>query len=296
MAEAEVLEVEAPVEEGAPEVPSQPESLVGALSGLSPELQAQLDAVQTPEPVATEEQDTPSEPEAPTDLMPQWVNDTLSNPKAISQVPRSQQGAVIEAMKSQWVAQANEYGRQMFQQGQTAAQEMVRAEARRAELEAMQEDDPSGFIAWQKENPLEAAKFLQGQAPAPAVRSTADIEAEAAQELAKLDAYPEAKAQIFAHPEKYPPTAAGLRALVRDVALAEAKTTTPARQQAEQRQQAAVALKAAPKADIAGGASANGAFTAAQLKDIAKLPFEEQMKALEGKSRQEIDAAARGLR
>lgn len=294
MPDTEAPEVEAPAEEASLDATSQSGSLAGADLRMSPELLAQLaqaPAESEPEPEITAEQEIPAEPEAPTDLMPTWVNETLENPRAITKVPRSQQGAVIEAMKAQWLAQGNEHGRQMYAQGMQAAQEQAKQEARRAELETMQEDDPAGFVAWQRANPAEAAKFLQGMAVVPP-SATGGIEAAAAAELAKLEAYPAAKAEIYAHPEKYPPTADGLRALVRDVALAEAKSLTPARQQAEQRQQAAERVKAAPKADVAGGASAiKGAVNLAKLKD---LPFDEQMKALEGVSREDINRALRG--
>lgn len=293
MAETEVLEVEAQAEEGTQEAPSQPESLVGADLRMSPELLAQLQEAEkaTPEPEATAEQDEepPAEPEAPVDLMPQWVNDTLENPRAITKVPRSQQGAVIDAIKAQWINQANQYGQQMYLQGRQDAARDAEAEVRRAELESMQEDDPAGFVAWVKENPGEAAKFLQGKAVAPRAPSEAEILREAQAELAKLEAYPEAKAEIFAHPEKYPPTPAGLRALVRDVALAEARNQ-PASKQAAQRQQAAEKVSSAPKPDVSGSGAAAGPLTFEKLKtmsadDLKKYPKEEIDRVLMAGSR-----------
>lgn len=213
--------------------------------------------------------------ETPAEAMERWLKKVSENPKSINEIPARHHPTIFERaltaereLQQRAAEMAYEQG---MRDGATRTETQARVAAAVAEVDEVKRADPAAYVEWRESFPDRAIAYDKAKgaksAPGPSDRTsaTATIAAAAQTLVAKLDAYPAARARIeakaAADPNLYLQTPEGLGQLSGDIAdeiaadrqAALQKQDDPAKRAIEARQAAKEGRGEIPRPDTGGG-------------------------------------------
>lgn len=193
----------------------------------------------------------------------EWARVISEVPQRIHEVPSGMVAETIKLMqdnlrRANEMAVENAANRARQEEAQEAT---IRAEI--AKIDELRTSDPDGFSSWGAEHPDRLNAYLKLRdshaevPPEVARRVEAEINAEALQAVAVLDAFPAAreKLALLAQTAPYQSTPAGLRRLAVDVERLLREAEGPAQRAAAEREQAAARERSRPAAVVLDGPS-----------------------------------------
>ena len=213
--------------------------------------------------------------ETPAEAMERWLKKVAENPKSINEIPAKHHPTIFEQallaereLQKRAATMAYDQG---VRDGAAQTETQARIAAAVAEVDEIKKADPAAYVEWREEFPDRAlaydrAKSAKSTPGTPDGTSAAATIAAAAQTLiAKLDAYPAAKARIEAKanadPNLYLQTPEGLGQLSSDIADEIAADRQAALQQQDEPAKRAIEARRAakegrgeiPRPDTGGG-------------------------------------------